>query len=84
MEYSNYMIAAELQTEIRALKKNLNDLDRGIFSSGIRMILSTNYTNGDFTAEVNIDGEVCTEIGKAVKDAIRNRIAALEKEFMEL
>lgn len=84
MEYSNFKIASELMKEKEALKKNLNDLDRGIFSSGIRMIVSINYTNGDFTAEVNIDGEVCMEIGKAVKDAIRNRIEALEKEFKEL
>lgn len=82
MEYSNYKIAAELMKEKEALKKNLNDLDRGIFDNGIRMIISINYTSG--IEEVNIDGKVCTEIGKAVKDIIRDRIAELEKEFKEL
>ena len=84
MEYSNFKIASELQTEIQFLKQNLNDFDKGDFRQRVKIVLLTADGEESCATTIYIAGEVCTEIGKAVKDVIRNRIAALEKEFKEL
>ena len=86
MEYSNYKIAEGLRHEIDALKENLKDLERGRFSSGLEITLGTgDYDMGrEHKVNVRIRTKVSLEIGSAIKDVIRNRIAELEKEFNEL
>lgn len=82
MDLSTFRIAEEIQSEMSELKQQLKELENGNFRGGV----DVGFTGSTgFAIRIQITGnKVSSEIGASVRDIVRNRIEALEKEFREL
>lgn len=86
MELSTFKIAEEINCKKENLKKQLESLNNGSWSLGVKIGLKTGYADMgcDLTTTAEFEKDISVEICAAIKNIIARHIDALDKEFKEL
>lgn len=86
MEISQFKIAEEVYRKKEDLKEQLENLDQGYGSLGIKIEVKTGYSDmgRDITRTIKLEGDIGGEAYRAIKGVIVKNLEALDKEFKDL